>query len=92
MLGLWANGYRTATSQPGHHQTAIQSLGLTMQVPNPDMVVLDALRRKRNLSDYEGDPVSAATLTSCLEEAAKLLAHTERWLTQMHPDWMGGTA
>lgn len=24
MLGLWANGYRTATSQPGHHQTAIQ--------------------------------------------------------------------
>lgn len=23
MIGLWANGYRTATSQPGHHQTAI---------------------------------------------------------------------
>ena len=22
MLGLWASGYRTATSQPGHHQTA----------------------------------------------------------------------
>ncbi|ADU39783.1 hypothetical protein [Variovorax paradoxus] len=32
MLGLWANGYRTSTSQPGHHQTAIQSLGLTMGV------------------------------------------------------------
>ena len=32
MLGLWANGYRTSTSQPGHHQTAIQSLGLTMVV------------------------------------------------------------
>ncbi len=30
MLGLWANGYRTATSQPGHHQTAIQCLTLTM--------------------------------------------------------------
>lgn len=58
MLGLWANGCRTATSQPGHHQTAIQCLGLTMGVSNQDMIVLDALRRQRNLSDYEGDPVS----------------------------------
>ena len=23
MLGLWARGYRTSTSQPGHHQTAL---------------------------------------------------------------------
>jgi hypothetical protein len=64
MSGLWGNGYRTATSQPGHHQTAIQSLGLTMAVPNADMIVLDALRRQRNLSDYEGDPVSEAALAS----------------------------
>lgn len=33
MLGLWANGYRTSTSQPGHHQTALQSLPLTMGLP-----------------------------------------------------------
>ena len=30
MLGLWARGYRTSTSQPGHHQTALQALPLTM--------------------------------------------------------------
>lgn len=88
MLGLWANGYRTATSQPGHHQTAIQALGLTMGVSNAGMIVLDALRRQRNVSDYEGDPVSAATLASCIEEAGKLLAHTQRWLRQNHPEWM----
>jgi hypothetical protein len=29
MLGLLANGYRTLTSKPGHHQTAIQTLALT---------------------------------------------------------------
>lgn len=23
MVALWAKGYRTSTSQPGHHQTAI---------------------------------------------------------------------
>lgn len=26
MIGLWASGYRTSASQPGHHQTAIQCL------------------------------------------------------------------
>ena len=26
MVGLWANGYRTSTNQPGHHQTALQNL------------------------------------------------------------------
>jgi len=85
MLGLWANGYRTSTSQPGHHQTAIQSLGLTMGVAQPHVIVLDALRRQRNVSDYEGDPVSTATLESCTEEAARLLAHTGQWLQRHHP-------
>lgn len=87
MLGLWANGYRTATSQPGHHQTAIQCLELTMDVAKQDLIVLDALRKQRNVSDYEGDPVSDAMLRSCLQEAAKLLAHTESWLQMNHPEW-----
>jgi hypothetical protein len=89
MIGLWANGYRTATSQPGHHQTAIQCLTLTMGVPVATVIVLDALRKQRNLSDYEGDPISGATLTSCLDEAGKLLAHTEQWLREHHPDLLG---
>ena len=90
MLGLWASGYRTATSQPGHHQTAIQCLTLTMGVPIPTVIVLDALRKQRNLSDYEGDPISEATLASCLDEAGKLLAHTEQWLRDNHSDLLGG--
>lgn len=86
MLGLWANGYRTSTSKPGHHQTAIQSLRLTMAVPQPDIIVLDALRRQRNLSDYEGDPVSTATLQACLAQAERLLVHAEKWLQAHRPD------
>lgn len=50
MLGLWANGWRTSTSQPGHHQTAIQTLDQTLGVPKPDLIVLDALRRQRNVN------------------------------------------
>jgi hypothetical protein len=89
MLGLWASGYRTATSQPGHHQTAIQCLTLTMGVPTPTVIVLDALRKQRNLSDYEGDPISEATLASCLDEAGKLLTHTRQWLHDHHPELLG---
>lgn len=86
MLGLWASGYRTATSQPGHHQTAIQCLTLTMDVPPSTVIVLDALRKQRNLSDYVGDPISEATLAACLRESGNLLAHTEQWLRAYHAD------
>jgi hypothetical protein len=86
MLALWANGYRTSTSQPGHHQTAIQSLGLTMGVAQPQIIVLDALRRQRNVSDYEGDPVSTATLQACIGQAGQLLASAETWLRTNRPD------
>lgn len=91
MLGLWANGYRTSTSQPGHHQTAIQCLGHTMGVSKDDIIVLDALRRQRNVTDYEGDPVSDATLAGCLEQAARLLAHTGQWLRTHRADVPGNT-
>ena len=86
MVALWANGYRTSTSQPGHHQIAIQSLTLTMGVDKSTVIVLDALRRQRNVSDYEGDPVAEAALVSCIEESEKLLDHTERWLRENRPE------
>jgi len=88
MLGLWANGWRTSTSQPGHHQTAIQTLDQTMHVPQSDLIVLDALRRQRNLNDYEGDPISAAALQACQGAAEKLLGHTEQWLRTHRPEWI----
>ncbi|CAN5202486.1 hypothetical protein BH11PSE14_BH11PSE14_12510 [soil metagenome] len=89
MLGLWAQGFRTSTSRPGHHQTAIQSLPLTLGVATSTMVVLDGLRKQRNLSDYEGDEVSTAVLLASIEEAAKLLESTEQWLGVNRPEWLG---
>ncbi|MDH0047524.1 DNA-binding protein [Comamonas terrigena] len=87
MLGLWAHGYRTSTSQPGHHQTAIQTLDQTLGVPKGDVIVLDALRRQRNVNDYDGDPISDASLQAGLQAASKLLAHTQQWLHAQHPEW-----
>ncbi|MEN0106818.1 MAG: DNA-binding protein, partial [Pseudomonas sp.] len=86
LIGLQANGYRLSTSQPGHHQTAIQTLPTSMGVNQNVVIVLDTLRRRRHLNDYDDEPVSDAALASCLEEAALLLAHTRSWLRLHRPD------
>lgn len=91
MIGLWANGYRTSTSQPGHHQTALQALPLTMGLDKDTVIVLDALRKQRNLGDYEGNPVTDAAVAECLTQADSLLAHTQQWLAKQRPDLLAQT-
>lgn len=86
MLGLMANGYRTSTSQPGHHQTALQTLPLTMGLPSNVIVVLDVLRKQRNLIDYEGGPLSDGLVSECLTQAEGLLAHTRQFLHTQFPE------
>lgn len=76
MAALWAKGYRTSTSEPGHHQTAIQALPLTLALDSATVIVLDALRKQRNLNDYTGDGVNDALLAECLAQAETLLRHT----------------
>ena len=83
MAALWIKGYRTPTSVPGHHMTAIQSLPLTIEVDKATVIILEALRKQRNLSDYEGDPITDATLTECLQQAKLLLAHATAKITAM---------
>lgn len=86
MASLWANGYRTSTSQPGHHQTAIQSLTLTIELEAKTMVVLDTLRKQRNVSDYDGAPISPASVEECLKQANDLLTRVKSWLAHNRPD------
>lgn len=91
MLGLWANGYRTSTSQPGHHQTALQALPKTLGIEQDTIIVLDALRKQRNLNDYEGDPVTETAVVECLAQAQSLLAHTKKWLKANQPQLLAKT-
>lgn len=86
MVGLLANGYRPSTTTPGHHQTMIQSLGLTLGVENQVWVVLDTLRKKRNQSDYSGDLIEPSALQSCLQHAHSLLTRTLAWLEAHCPE------
>jgi hypothetical protein len=59
-----------------------KTLGLERDV----VIVLDALRKQRNLNDYEGDPVSDSAVAECCKQAALLLEHTQAWLRKNHPD------
>ena len=34
LIAMMASGYRPSTNEPGHHQTMIQSLPLTLGLPN----------------------------------------------------------
>lgn len=86
MVGLMGNGYRPSTTTPGHHQTMIQTLGLTMGVGREVWIVLDSLRKKRNLNDYSGDLIEPAAVRSCIGHAQTLLTHTQQWLGKHRPD------
>jgi hypothetical protein len=86
MVALHANGYRTLTSRPGHHQTAIQTLPASVGLAPTTVIVLDALRKQRNLSDYSGDLVPDAIAAECLVSASDLLKHVRTWLAANRPD------
>jgi hypothetical protein len=77
---LQANGYRTLTSRPGHHQTMIQSLPLTIGLERPTMVLLDSLRKQRNVIDYSGDLVSDSMASEAVRQAEVLLTRVVAWL------------
>ena len=72
LSAMLAKGYRPSTSEPGHHQTMIQSLPLTLGVGNEVWVLLDAMRRQRNASDYTGAPITPDMVRDCVAQATAL--------------------
>jgi hypothetical protein len=86
MVALWVNRYRTSTSQPGHHQTAIQTLPKTIGLEQSTVIVLDALRKQRNVSDYEGDPISDQVVIECTRQAEQLYRVVNGWIAIHRPD------
>jgi hypothetical protein len=79
-VGLHAHGYRTLTSKPGHHQTAIQTLPTTLGVDSQTLIRLDKLRKQRNLTEYTGDLIPDSAVAECLSQAQALYALTFSWL------------
>jgi hypothetical protein len=83
---LQANGYRTLTSKPGHHQMMIQSLPKTIGLNSDELIVLDALRKQRHAADYSGDLVADVLVKECIVCAEQLYGLVETWLRQNHQE------
>ncbi|MEW8347445.1 MAG: DNA-binding protein [Candidatus Thiodiazotropha taylori] len=77
---LQANGYRALTSKPGHHMTLIQTLKQTVNLDIQTIIVLDALRKQRNVADYSGDMVPDIAVSECVTQAENLLRLVKQWL------------
>ena len=85
-VGLHAHGYRTLTSKPGHHQTAIQTLPTTLGIDAQTVVRLDRLRKQRNLTEYSGDIIPESAVSECLLQAESLYAAASNWLKVNRPE------
>ena len=86
LAALMAHGYRPDTARPGHHQTVVQSLALTIGLAASRVTVLDTLRRKRNISDYTGEDIDDSSVDHCRKEAKQLLSDVVGWLKDNRPD------
>lgn len=89
LIAIMANGFRPSTNEPGHHATVIQSLPKTIGLPNERMMVLDQLRKKRNLSDYSGVGITEEVAAACVRAAEDLAATVEKWLRANRSDLTG---
>jgi predicted transcriptional regulator len=85
-VALNAHGYRTLTSRPGHHQTAIQTLPLTIGVPAQTVQVLDALRKQRHATEYSGDLIPESAVLECVKQALALQAAVRAWMKANRPE------
>lgn len=79
LAALMIRGYRPDTNRPGHHMTLVQSLSLTVKLEIKRVVMIDALRRQRNASDYTGDDIDQSTAEHCIVVAGDLLSHVRAW-------------
>ncbi len=82
---LAANGYRTSTSVPGHHQTALQSLPKTIGVATNYPIALVALSKQRHVVNYEGEEVSEAMVHECIAKGEEVMRLVRDWIKANRP-------
>lgn len=58
----------------------IQLLSKTIKIDSSTIIVLDALRKQRNIADYSGDIVPESAVRDCIAQAEKLLEHFKKMI------------
>lgn len=80
------NGYRPLTSKSSYRMTMIQTLGQTIGLDKQTIILLDDLRKQRNVADYSGDIVPLSAVEDCVCQEENLLQHLTRRLKANQPD------
>ena len=81
---LAVSGYRAA--RDAHHYRVIQSLAYTIGFQPEQILVLDRIRKKRNIGGYERTgAVSDKEATEAIELAQDLRRNVEDWILKEHP-------
>jgi hypothetical protein len=57
----------------------IQSLSKTLEIDNNTVILLDAMRKQRNIADYSGDIVPESIVKDCIFQAEELLKNFNQW-------------
>lgn len=84
ILALAAEGYRTDRQRA--HERAIQSLRFTVELEQDHIAVLDGVRRKRNIANYErAGTASAREAEEIFQLAHDLRTRVLEWLERNHP-------
>lgn len=63
----------------------IQTLPRTIGLDAPTMVLLDQMRKQRNVIDYSGDLVSPSMAAEAVKQAGSLLEMTRTWIHTHKP-------
>ena len=66
--------------------TMIQTLNQTAGIDKQTVIVLDALRKQRNVADYSGDIIPTSAVDECISHAKNLLNDTRNWLKENKPE------
>jgi HEPN domain-containing protein len=83
---LAAAGYRVSGSEKGHHYRLVESLRYTVEAPAADVDLLQRMKKKRHVSDYEvAGAVSEREAQEMHELAVRVRGLVMRWLQERHP-------
>jgi len=88
---LAAAGYRVSASEKGHHYRLVESLRYTVEAPGADVDLLQRMKKKRHVSDYEvAGAVSEREAKEMHELAVRIRGLVIHWLQQHHCRLLSG--
>jgi len=87
---LAAAGYRVSSSEKGHHYRLVESLRFTVEMPPPDVDLLQRMKKKRNISDYDvSGAVTDHEAGEMYELALRVRDRVVKWLRETNPRLLG---